>query len=302
MSLVIDANMKLFAERMNITSSRMIQDYGLKTVDEIIEAEAAQGNSQAVKYAQEMYGSPAKLINIFNLTDVENKFVLLHNMNSETREKILPMLESDDLVMGLYFFTQDKLLDMLSEVDIEELVNVVMGAFPLDAIVSMFSEDDLAQFFQRDELQKFDVIEQLKSLPPEVMIKFVEGVTGQPAGETDPMQLIQSIENMPMDQYRDFMSAIDPDVQRQLTFQLTKEKPEYLQLFPNQTYIDMLSTMMKQDMVKPMINLEKESLVNMITELPDDLMSIVAAQVDTKKFAEFLLDGHTDLLEGALMI
>ena len=302
MSLVIDANMKLFAERMNITSSRMIQDYGLKTVDEIIEAEAAQGNSQAVKYAQEMYGSPAKLINIFNLTDVENKFVLLHNMNSETREKILPMLESDDLVMGLYFFTQDKLLDMLSEVDIEELVNVVMGAFPLDAIVSMFSEDDLAQFFQRDELQKFDVIEQLKSLPPEVMIKFVEGVTGQPAGETDPMQLIQSIENMPMDQYRDFMSAIDPDVQRQLTFQLTKEKPEYLQLFPNQTYIDMLSTMMKQDMVKPMINLEKESLVNMIMELPDDLMSIVAAQVDTKKFAEFLLDGHTDLLEGALMI
>ena len=280
----------------------MIQDYGLKTVDQIIEAEAAQGNSQAVKYAQEMYNSPAKLIKIFKLTNVENKFVLLHNMNSETREKILPMLESDDLVMGLYFFTQDKLLDMLSDVDIEELVNVVMGAFPLDAIVSMFSEDDLAQFFQRDELQKFDVIEQLKSLPPEVMIKFVEGVTGQPAGETDPMQLIQSIENMPMDQYRDFMSAIDPDVQRQLTFQLTKEKPEYLQLFPNQTYIDMLSTMMKQDMVKPMINLEKESLVNMITELPDDLMSIVAAQVDTKKFAEFILDGHTDLLEGALMI
>ena len=52
MSLVIDANMKLFAERMNITSSRMIQDYGLKSVDEIIEAEAAQGNSQAVKFAQ----------------------------------------------------------------------------------------------------------------------------------------------------------------------------------------------------------------------------------------------------------
>ena len=40
MAIVLDTNMKLFAERMNITSSRMIQDYGLKTVDEIIEAEA----------------------------------------------------------------------------------------------------------------------------------------------------------------------------------------------------------------------------------------------------------------------
>ena len=69
-----------FAERLNITSSRMVQDYGLKTVDEIIEAEAAQGNTQAVNYAREMYNSPEKLIKIFKLTDVENKFVILHNI------------------------------------------------------------------------------------------------------------------------------------------------------------------------------------------------------------------------------
>ena len=228
MSIVLDTNMKLFAERMNITSSRMIQDYGLKTVDEIIEAEAERGNTQAVKYAREMYNSPEKLIKIFKLTDVENKFVLLHNMDDTTRQMILPLLEKDDLVMGLYFFTQEKLLSMLAEVDIEELVNVVLGAFPLDQIIMMFTEDDLANFFQHRELDKNDVIEQMKAMPPEVMIKFVEGVTGRPSEETNPLDLIKSIENLPIDKYRDFMSAIDPDVQRQLTFQLTKQKPEYL--------------------------------------------------------------------------
>ncbi len=302
MPIVLDTNMKLFAERMNITSSRMIQDYGLKTVDEIIEAEAAQGNTQAVNYAREMYNSPAKLIKIFKLTDVENKFVLLHNMNSQMREDILPMLDQEDLVMGLYFFTKDKLLDMLMDVDIEELVRVIMGAFPLEEVVMMFTEDDLAQFFQHDKLEKYDVINQLKSLPPEVMIKFVEGVTGRPSEETNPLDLIKSIEALPIDKYRDFMSSIDPDVQRQLVFQLTKEKPKYLTLFENETYVNMLSTLMKPEMVKPMVFLEKESLVNMITELPDDLMSIVAAQVDTKDFAEYLLDGHLDLLEEAMMI
>lgn len=302
MSLVIDANMKLFAERMNITSSRMIQDYGLKSVDEIIEAEAAQGNSKAVNFAQEMYNSPTKLINIFKLANVDNKFILLQNMDDATREKILPMLDSEDLVMGMYFFTQDKLLDMLEQVDIEELVNVMLGAFPLEAIVSMYTEDDMAQFFQQDKLQKYDVIEQLKSLPPEVMIKFVEGVTGQPYGETDPMELIQSIDNLPMDKYRDFMSSIDPDVQRQLTFQLTDKEPKYLELFPNTTYTDMLATMKKQDMVVPMIYLEQETLVEMVKELPKDLISVVAAQVDTRDFAEFLLDGNLDLLQRASMI
>ena len=302
MPIVLDTNMKLFAERMNITSSRMIQDYGLKTVDEIIEAEAAQGNTQAINYAREMYNSPAKLIKIFKLADVENKFVLLHNMNAQMREAILPMLEQEDLVMGLYFFTKDKLLEMLMEVDIEELVRVIMGAFPLEDVVMMFTEDDLAQFFQHDDLEKYDVINQLKSLPPEVMIKFVEGVTGRPSEETNPLDLIKSIESLPIDKYRDFMSAIDPDVQRQLVFQLTKQKPKYLTLFENETYVNMLSTLMKPEMVKPMVFLEKDSLVNMITELPDDLMSIVAAQVDTKDFAEYLLDGHLDLLENAMMI
>ena len=302
MSIVLDTNMKLFAERMHITSSRMIQDYGLKTVDEIIEAEAAQGNMHAVNYAREMYNSPAKLIKVFKLTDVENKFVLLHNMDPHLREQVLPMLDSEDLVMGLYFFTQDKLLEMLKNVDIEELVNVILGAFPLDQIVMMYTEDDLAAFFQNEKLEKYDVINQLKSMPPEVMQKFVEGVTGMPSEQTNPLDLIKSIENLPIDKYRKFMASIDPDVQRQLTFQLTKQKPEYMQLFENETYVNMLSTLMKAEMVKPMIFLQKETLVEMITELPDDLMSIVAAQVDTKDFAEFLLEGHTDLLEQALMI
>lgn len=302
MSIVIDANMKLFAERMNISSSRMIQDYGLKTVDEIIQAEAEKGNTRAIDYARELYNSPNKLINVFKLNDVENKFDILHKMDDATREKVLPLLDVNDLVMGLYFFTQEKLLDILSNVDIEELVNVVLGAFPLPQIIMMFTEEDLAGFFQNDKLEQEDVVKQMKLLPPDVMIKFIEGVTGRPSKETNPEDFINSIAALPEDKFRDFMSSIDPDVQRQITFQLTKENIEYLQLFEPQAYINMLSTMTKQDMVKPMINLEKETLIGINILLPDDLMAIVEAQVDTTSFAEFLLDGHLEVLEEALMI
>ena len=242
------------------------------------------------------------LIKLFKLTDVENKFVLMHKMDERTRLKVLPMLDQEDLVMGLYFFTQDKLLEMLMEVDIEELVRVVQAAFPLESIVMMFTEDDLTNFFMSDELERYDVMEQLKSLPPEIMQKFIEGVTGMPSEQTNASDLFASIDALPMDQYRKFMASIDPEVQRQLTFQLTKAKPEYLTLFSNETYCNMLNTLMKPEMVKPMIMLNKESLVNMITELPSDLMSIVAAQIDTHDLAKFLQDGHMDLIEDAWMI
>ena len=302
MSLVIDANMKLFADRMNITSTRMIRDYGLATVDEIIEAEAEKGNSRAVKYAREYYHSPEKLIKLFELTNVENKFRLINDMDHSTRIKVLPMLPREDLVMGLYFFTQEKLLAMLMETDIEELVKVVREAFPLEEIIMMFPEEELAQFMLHDDLDKNDVMEQIKCLPPEVLQKFIEGVTGMPMEETGSNNFIKDIEQLPEDKFKKFMSQIDPDVQRQLTFQLAKQKPEYLTLFSHESYVNMMNTLLKPEMIKPMIMLNHETLVKMITALPPELMSIVASQVDTREFAKFLQKGNMDLIEKALMI
>jgi len=303
MAIVIDANMALFAERLHISSSRMVQDYGLKTVDEIIEAEAAQGNTYAVNYAREMYNSPEKLIKIFRLTNVENKFVLIQSMDEKTRREVLPMLDKEDLVMGLYFFNQDKLLEMLRGVEMEELVNVVLEAFPFEQIILMMPEEDLAKFFQAKELEKYVIANELKNLPPEVMISFVEGLTGKPYDKVeDPQGLINGIIALPEDKFRDFMSQIDPNVQRQLVYQITKKDDKYLQLFENDMYLNMLNTLMKNDMVPSMIALEKESLIKMVSELPEDLMSIVASQVDTQDFAKFLIEGHLDLLEKAWMM
>ena len=301
MSILIDANMRVFAERMNITSSRMKNDYGQSTVDEIIQAEAKSGNTSAVDYAMDYYHSPEKLVEIFKLTDTENKYSILMGMSSIDRVQIMPMLDQEDLVMGLYFFTQEKLLQMLMEVDIEELVNVAKEAFSLEKLVLMFTEEDLSKFMANKDLNRFDVMEQLKSMPPEVIQKFVEGVTGMPSSPESFNQIITNLNSLSDDKFSKFMAMIDPDVQRQLTFQLTQQNPEYLQLFENITYVRMLSTLLKPEMVKPMIMLEKETLVDMMLELTPELMSIVGAQVNAEDLAKFLQDGRMELLQKALV-
>ena len=303
MSIVIDANMTLFAERLHISASRMVQDYGLKTIDEIIEAEAAQGNTQAVNYAREMFSSSDKLIKIFKLTNIENKFVLLQSMDPQTRQEVLPLLEKEDLVMGLYFFKQDKLLEMLKEVNLEELINVVLDAFPFEQIISLIPEENLAEFFQQDKLEQYVIANEFKNMPHEVMTQFLEGLTGMAYEKIeDPEGIINGIIKLPEDKFRDFMSGIDPEVQRQLVFQITTKDQKYLQLFDNEMYVNMLGTLMKNDMIPSMIALEKETLIEMISILPEDLMSIVASQVDTQKFAEFLIEGHLDFLKDAWMM
>lgn len=301
MALVIDANMRLLAERMSISSSRMSKDYALATVDEIIEAEAARGNTSAMDVAREFSSSPEKLIEYFNLFDIDNKFRIISNMDERTKKEILPMLMQEDLVMGLYFFTQEKLLMLLMDVDINELVKVVRETFPLDKLVMMYKEEDIQEFFMHRDLKREDVMEQIKSLPPEILQKFIEGVTGSPMSENSSSNFYRNLDQLSDDKFKEFMSEIDPDVQRQLVFQLTKEQPEYLTLFENEVYVEMLSKMFKPDMIKPMYVLEQSTLVNMLTELPSELMSIVGAQVDTEDFAKFLLDGRMRLLEGAAL-
>ena len=302
MGIVIDANMLTFANRLNITSSRMIEEYGLSTIDEIIKAETEKGNGKAIQYSREYASSPAKLIEMFKLADVENKFVIIHNADEHTRLKLLPFLNNHDLVMGMYFFTQEKLLEMLMEVDITELVRVALEAFPEEDIIQMMTEEDLACFFMNRELPKEVVLEQLKQLPPKVMQKFVEGITGRPFEESNPMELIGTIAQIPDDQFGKFMACIDPEVQKNLVYQLTQENPKYFTLLPNITYVNMLATLPKQEMVKPMVMLNKDSLMKMNSLLPPDLLSIVLCQIDTMDFAKFLQDGHMDMLEKAMMI
>ena len=80
MSIIVDANIYKLQDRLNISSERFA-DYGLKTIDEIIEAEAAQGNMAAVQYAKELFTDPKDLAEILVLADPENKFRIMYDMN-----------------------------------------------------------------------------------------------------------------------------------------------------------------------------------------------------------------------------
>ena len=127
MSLAI-STLEYLQTRLNIPDSKL-QTYADKSVEEIIQAEAAQGNQAAIQLAADMFSDPTQLIELFQLADPENKLIIMQSMNSEQLEKLLPMLETEDLLQGLQFFTQDNLMDLLKEIPMEELVKTVMQLF-----------------------------------------------------------------------------------------------------------------------------------------------------------------------------
>ena len=301
MSIKVDANLSVLQNKLSISSSRMAL-YAEKSIDEIIESEAKAGNNRAVQYARELYGNASQLVKAFSLDNPSNKLVILQELNEKDIMEIMPNIDKEGLMLGLNFFTQDKMLKLLEEAPIEEVVNMALEVLPLGDILEMIPSKDLDKFVQNKDLDEALVFDFLDQLAPEVLAQMVETVTGVPLEEEslDPKELTKMIQGFDKDTYLDSMVAMDADAKRQLIGLMAKKDPEILQLFEAKSYTNSLATLQKPDMMKGTIALTPETMVEMLGELPKELLSIVATQIDAKEFAEILVKKHQDILESVI--
>ena len=295
MTIALNTDQYHLMTKLNISTSRM-SDYSDKSVDEIIEAEAKNGNTGAVDYGRKLFGNVDELIETFQLYNPENKFNIINQMSAEQRDKVLELLDDEDMVIGLNFFTQEKLMQMMGKVSVAESASVALEAFPLSQILAMMPEEEMEAFFMGSDIPKEMFTAQLRNLDPELLVQLAESVTGQAADQSDASKLIAQISALPDKQFKETMAILDPEIQQFIAFQLANDDKNVLLNFSGEAYNNMVSQLQKPDMVKSMIALNSESLQKMTKQLPEDLFSIVATQVETKEFAKLLIDRCPELL------
>ena len=177
------------------------------------------------------------------------------------------------------------------------MVKLMLNTFDLEEIMIMMPEEELQNFFANKEVRKEDVAKVMKSLPPELMQQLMESLTGQPSFQVNSTDIINQITSLGDQDYEAIMASIDPNILRQIIFTMSEQDPKYLELFDNEVYTEMLKGLMKPDIIKPMIVLEKETLMEMMMEMDESYLSIVMVQVDTQMFAEYLMKDCQSLLE-----
>ncbi len=301
MSIVIDANIIYLQNRLNLSAEK-VQMYQGRTVDEILEAEAAAGNQLAIALADELLSNVNLLMEIFQLADPNNKFMILKNMDEKQIESFLPLMEKNDLVQGLNYFTQDKLLKLLEELPPEQLVKTVLELFSQEEVIQLMPEDQLNKLLTSTELDKEKILEHLKSIPPQYLAQIIESITGKACEDMDTIDMVKQVGEFNPLEYRDALTNLQPTQKQQLVLSLVKENPELFQLFDANAYTDMINReKQKPEIVKAMNVIEEEHLINMLNELPNDLLSIVVTQIDTEVFAEQLMKKYPEIIAELLI-
>lgn len=295
--IVLETDLNTLLSKLNISRTKMVEMYSSMSVDEIVEAEAAQGNQAAVQYATELFTNVDTLVEIFKLADPNNKFLILSTMTSDKLNKFLPLMEEEDLLQGFNFFTEDKLLSMMKELPPEQLVKTVFEMFSEREVINLMPQDELNKFLTSTDVDKDNVLKHLQSIPPEYLAQIIEGVTGKACENMDSIDMVKQIGNFNPLQYKDALTSMQPTQKQQLTLALAHEHPELYQLFSPEAYTNMVHQQkQKPEMVKALHVIEPEEKIKMLEELPNDLLSIVITQMDAKDFADTLIHKFPEVL------
>ena len=302
MSLVIDSNLEYLQSILHISKVTFEEKYANMSVDEIIEAEASQGNQQAIALAKELTTNTNLVMQLFDLADTNNKYMILREMSAQQLQAFLPEMEESDLLQGLYFFTEDKLMKMLEELPAEQLVNTVFQMFSKEEIVQLLPEEQLDKFLTSHDIDKNKILKHMQSLPEEYVAQVLEQITGEAQEGQDSIDLSKKFSQLNPLEYQDALKAFKKKKKRQLVLSLGKEHEEWFQLFDASAYTKVINREKQQpEVVKAMSVIEPEYIQNMITELPNDLLSIVITQIDTEKFADLLMNEFPEIMAEIIM-
>jgi hypothetical protein len=302
MSLVIDSNLEYLQNILHISKVTFEEKYANMSVDEIIEAEAASGNQQAIELAQELTTNTSLIMELFDLADTNNKYMILRELSAQQLQVFLPEMEENDMLQGLFYFTQDKLMKMLEELPPEQLVNTAFELFSQEEIVQLMPQEQLDKFLTSTDIDKNKILKHIQSIPEEYVAQVLEQITGEAVEGADSIDLSKQFGQLNPLEYHDALMAFQPTQKQQLVLSLGKEHQEWFQLFDAHAYTTIMNREKQQpEVVKAMSVIEPEYIQNMMKELPNDLLSLVITQMDTEQFAEILMDRFPEVIAEIIM-
>ena len=302
MSLTIDSNLEYLQTLLHISRTTFEEKYANMSVEDIIEAEASQGNQYAIELAQELTSNVSLIMELFDLADTNNKYMILREMSSQQLQAFIPEMEEKDLQQGLFFFTQDKLMKLLEELPAEQLVNTAFELFSREEIVKFMPDEQLDKFLTSTAIDKNKILKHIQSIPEEYVAQVLEQITGESHENMKSFDLSKKFGQLSPLEYQDALKSFQPTQKQQLVLSLGKEHEEWFQLFDADAYTKIINREKQQpEVVKAMSVIEPEYLQNMIKELPNDLLSLVITQMDTEQFAEILIDRFPELVADLIL-
>lgn len=294
--ITLDLNLSYLIKNYGINTKR-INQAGLKTIDEFMEAEAVQGNSQAVDFEEDVYNSPASILELYQLASPKNRFLILKNLKTEDLMFLMQFLDEKVLYNALQFISQDKLTKMVSQLPKEKLATIVFNSFSVKNFLKVTQEKEMNKFFESPKIEKNDILKSIAGLEQHKLQGMMELLTGEQCKHCDPSEVQERMAALDDKKFARTLQAFNPETKASMIMNMTAENPEYLLEFSTNALMKPLTMLQKPEFLKTLNVLEPQDYLVMLQELPEDIMPAVVTQIDPEVFAQLLSTNFKDILK-----
>lgn len=292
--ITLDLDLSYLSRHYNI-GTKALQQYQNKSITQIVQIEAAKGNSACAELLMKITSDPAELANLFQLVQPKNRFLILSHMNEDDLMKVMEHLETEQFLLGLSVFTQDALCKLMMALPPETLATVVLEKMDANMFMNMIPTKYLDEFLSSDKMDRNLLMKAMENVDETQLQMMMENVTGQSCYD-DSDTILQKMSSFSDDDFMRAVGSMEPEGKQQLISNLLQEKPELFEEFSPEAMVHPFTTMKKEDVLKSLGVLEPQEFLPMMQELPKEIMALVATQIDPVKFAELLGTDFKDVI------
>lgn len=290
----LDIDLSYLSEHYNIASSNL-EMYKNKSITKIMEIEAKQGNKLATEALTEITNSPEEVARLFRLVNPKNRYLILIHMNESDLKDVMALLEPEELILGLSIFTPEALVELMQKMEPESLSKLILENMEIEKFLKSIPEEFMNEFLMSNKLDKEIFMKSLVKTDEEHLQKMMENLTGTPCYE-DKNTILTKVGTLENDKFLKAMLSFEPEGKQQLIANIIKEDEDLFTEFSAEAMTYPFKTMEKEDILKSLTVLETEEMLPMVEDLPQDLMALIATQIDPKVFSELLCKEFKDVI------
>jgi hypothetical protein len=186
----------------------------------------------------------------------------------------------------------------MQELPQEELLKIVLEKFSTDEIVSHMEKQELDEFLGNEKVERQDIMNVFKQLKPDEFKALMTQIFGAQAQDiTNRGKIMATLEGLDDKEFMNTISKFDDNGKKFLVWNLVNNDEKLIKEFSNETLARPFSFLEKGDILKSLNGLDEEFVRPMVEELPQDLIQIIATQIDPSVFAKVLTEDYADILK-----
>jgi len=238
----------------------------------------------------------SKIIESLELHKTKNRFAVLSQLDQDDVIKMLYLLDKENLVLGLKFFTKEKLMSFVLNLPKSELLQIIFTIFSKEDLLAMMPEKELNRLLSSDKLDKNEVYKLLQSMPTQMLAQIYEAATGVQIGNVSNDELMSKIGGLKQAQLVEGLVSLSYSQKLDFVTNMAKSDERlFAELSPG-SLMKAVERSTKGEMIEGMANLDPEKIINMLTNLPESVLTQVATLIDPNKLAYVLENYYTDIL------